>query len=120
MADNVYGNVESIEALLPFQENQKLSMRNVTISMYVQSGSSGNASFDTVIDTLREAKKAKSLEIAFGVTPVTFEVLAKSIYDLLDNAQCVCIRSAGKSAYYGDPSVIFGQGASGGGDLQSK
>ena len=125
MADNVYGNVESIEALLPFKENGKLAMRNVAIIMFFQSSSEMDSTeaFETIVGKLKQAKEERSLESVFEVELVTFSVLAKEIYDLLDNAQCVCIKSSGKSAYYGDPSVIFGHGGGssggGGGNLEA-
>lgn len=125
MASNVFRHQESIDTLLPFTEGGRVVMRNVFITMVVESNSLDG---DEVVEEinairakLRAAKAAKSLDNEFGTTGTTLESLATAIYGLLTGAAAVRVATDGRSAFKGDPSALFvGSGGSGGGGLPSE
>lgn len=126
MADAVTRHTEVIETLLPFVENGKTIMRNVVLTIVVEAASLNGEDVVSEIEAirakLRQAKENRSLDSAFSITEADFEKLVVAIYGLLTNPACVQIMTSGRSAFRGDPSVLFpgGGGGSGeGGNLES-
>ena len=112
-------HIEKFECLLPFWEDDVLSMRSVELQIVVNSdasdGSGTAAEMDEIISKLKEGKEKKSLEEAFGLEEATFESLVNAIYGMLSNPACVWISDGGRSAYRGDPAALFPQPSGGGG-----
>lgn len=114
MADK-YTHRESFTALLPFLENGRKCMRSLNVLIAFDGSETGTWDVAPAISALREAKRINSLEVALKKESVTLEVLAKAIYDLLENPLCVLITESGRTASYGDISSISGGGGGGGG-----